>query len=69
MLICGRLILDENPKGYGVAEHIVTKGEENTQILSTLENEKSIRSMNPGELLRHQWLDLWEFKLSWSREK
>ena len=38
----GRLLLDENPKWYEVAEHIITKVEVNTQILSTLKNAKSI---------------------------
>ena len=38
----GRLILDVNPKGYEVAEHIATKVEVNSQMLSTLKNAKSI---------------------------
>ena len=38
----GRLILDTNPKGHEVAEHIATKFEVNTRILSTLKNEKYI---------------------------
>ena len=37
-----RLLLDGNPKGYKVAEHIATKFEVNPQMLSTLKNEKSI---------------------------
>ena len=42
------LLLDGNPKGYEVSEHIATKVEVNTQIISTLKNKKSIWSMNPG---------------------
>ena len=42
------LLLDGNTKGYEVAEHIYTKVEVNTRMLSTLKNEKSIWSMNPG---------------------
>ena len=34
----GRLLLDGNPKGYDVAEHIATKVEVNPQIISTLKN-------------------------------
>ena len=45
----GRLLLDGNPKGCEVAEHIATKVEVNPWMLSTLKNEKSIWSMNPGE--------------------
>ena len=44
----GRLILDGIPKGHEVAEHISTKVEVNPRMLSTLKNEKSIWSMNPG---------------------
>ena len=44
----GRLLLDGNPKGYEVAEHIATKVEVNPRMLSTLKNAKSIWSMNPG---------------------
>ena len=43
-----RLLLGGNPKGCAVAEHIATKFEVNPQMLSTLKNEKSIWSMNPG---------------------
>ena len=45
---CESLLLDGNPKGYEVAEHIVTKVELNPPMLSTLKNSKSIWSMNPG---------------------
>ena len=38
----GGLLLDGNPKGYEVAEHIATKVEVNPRMLSTLKNEKSI---------------------------
>ena len=44
----GRLILDGNPKGCEVSEHIATKFKVNPRILSTLKNAKSIWSMNPG---------------------
>ena len=44
----GRLLLNGNPKGYEVAEHITTKFEVNPRMLSKLKNEKSIWSMNPG---------------------
>ena len=44
----GCLLLDENPKGYEVAEHIATKVEVNLRILSTLKNAKFIWIMNPG---------------------
>ena len=44
----GRLLLDGNPKGYEVADHIATKVEVNPQMLSTLKNAKSIWSFNPG---------------------
>ena len=40
--------MDGNPKGYEVAEHTDTTVEVNPRMLSTLKNEKSIRSMNPG---------------------
>ena len=40
--IGGRLLLDGNPKGYEVAEHIAKKVEVNSRILSTLKNAKSI---------------------------
>ena len=56
-----RLILNRNTKGCEVAEHIPKKVEINPQILSTLKNEESIWSMNPEEISRHQWLDLWKF--------
>ena len=46
----GHLPLYVNPKGYEVAEHIVTKTEVNTRILTTFKNEKSIWSINPGEM-------------------
>ena len=42
MAICGRLLLDGNPKAYEVAEHIYTKVKVNTRIISTLKKEKSI---------------------------
>ena len=35
-----RLLLDGNPKGYEVAEHIATKVEVYTRILSTLKDGK-----------------------------
>ena len=38
----GRLLLDGNPKGYEVAEHIATKVEVNTRVLLTFKNAKSI---------------------------
>ena len=47
----GRLLLDGNPKGYEVSEHIATKVEVNPRMLSTLKNAKYIWSMNPGEKL------------------
>ena len=48
----GRLLLDGNPKGYEVSEHIATKVEVNPRMLSTLKNAKSISSMNPGGKFR-----------------
>ena len=36
------MLLDGNPKGYEVAEHIATKVEVNTRMLSTFKNAKSI---------------------------
>ena len=44
----GRLLMDENKKGYEVAEHIATKVEGNPRMISTLKNAKYIWSMNPG---------------------
>ena len=44
----GRLILDGNPKGHELAEHIATKVEVNPQIILTLKIEKSIWIMKPG---------------------
>ena len=41
-------LLDKNPKGYEVAEHISTNVKVNPQIISTLNNKKSIWSMSPG---------------------
>ena len=38
----GSLLLDENPKRYEVAEHIATKVEVDTWMLSTLKKEKYI---------------------------
>ena len=38
----GRLLLDGNPNGYEVAEHIFTKVEVNPRMISTLKNEKFI---------------------------
>ena len=49
MSIGGRLLLYGNPNGYEVAEHIDTKVQVYPQMLSTLKNDKSIWSMNPGE--------------------
>ena len=48
----GRLLMDRNPKGYEVTEHIATKFEVNPRMLSTLKNAKSIWSMNPGEIFK-----------------
>ena len=48
MSIVGRLLLDGNPKGYEVAEHIAKTVEVNPWMISTLKNAKSIWSMNPG---------------------
>ena len=42
------MILGENQTGHEIAEHIAKKVKVNPQILSTLKNEISIRSMNPG---------------------
>ena len=36
------LLLDGNPKGYELAEHIATKVEINTRMLSTFKNAKYI---------------------------
>ena len=47
---CGSLLLDGNPNGYEVAEHIASKVELNPRMLSTLKNEKFIWSMNPEEI-------------------
>ena len=38
----GRLLLDGNQMGYEVADHISTKVEVNTRMLSTLKNTKYI---------------------------
>ena len=43
----GLLIIDGNPKGYEVSEHIDTKFEVNPRMLSTLKKAKSIWSMKP----------------------
>ena len=48
MSIGGRLIMDGNPKGCELEEHIATKFKVNPRIISTSKNEKSIWSMNPG---------------------
>ena len=45
------LLLDVNPKGYEVEEHTDKKVDLKPQMLSTLKNEKSIRSMNLGASL------------------
>ena len=45
----GRLLMDGNPRGCEVEEHIATKVEVNPQMLSTLKNAESIWSMNSGE--------------------
>ena len=45
----GRLLLDGNPKGYEISEHIATKVEVNQRMLSTLKNEKFMWSMKPLE--------------------
>ena len=42
MLRGQRLLLDGNPKGYEVAEHIVKKVEINPHMVSILKNEKYI---------------------------
>ena len=42
------LLLDGNPKRYEVVDHVATKLEVNTQMLSTLKDAKSIWSMNPA---------------------
>ena len=44
------MVLYRNPKGYEVAENIITKVEVNTRMLSTLKNAESILSMNPGDV-------------------
>ena len=38
----GFLILDGNPKGYEVSEHIATNVKVNSQMISTLKNKKYI---------------------------
>ena len=38
----GCLLLDGNPKGYKVADHVATGVEANPRMLSTLKNAKSI---------------------------
>ena len=45
----GRLLLDRNPKGYEVTEHIFTKVKVNQRTISTLKGAKYIQIMNPGE--------------------
>ena len=45
----GRLILGRNTKGCEVSEHIATKLEVDTWMISKLKNTKSIWSMKPGE--------------------
>ena len=42
MSICVRLLLDVNPKGYEVAEHISKNLKVNTCIISELKNVKYI---------------------------
>ena len=42
------MLLDGNPNGFEVSEHIATKLEVNKRILSILKNEKYILSMNLG---------------------
>ena len=49
----GSLILDGNPKGYEVAEHIVKIAELNQRMISTFKITKSILCMNPGEIYIH----------------
>ena len=44
----GHWLLDGDPKGYEVAEHIAKRVEVNIRMISTLKNEKSIWSMNAG---------------------
>ena len=44
----GCFLMDENPKGYEVSEHIATKVEVNPGIILTLKNAKFIWSMKPG---------------------
>ena len=46
--IGGCLLLDGNPKGYEVEEHILKKFKVNPQMLSTSKNEKFIWSIKPG---------------------
>ena len=48
MSIYGRLLLDRNQNEDEVEEHITIKREVNIQMISTLKNEKSISSINPG---------------------
>ena len=48
ILRVGRLLLDGNPKGCEVADHIATKVKVNLRMLSTLKNETSIWCMNRG---------------------
>ena len=57
----GRLLLNGNPNGYEVSDHIATKVEVNTRMLSTLKMKNSFEAWNQGEILIHQWLDLWGF--------
>ena len=47
-------ILDINPKGCEVEKCIATKVEVNPWMISTLKNEKFIRSMNPGGIFKKQ---------------
>ena len=49
MSIGGSFHLDIKPKGYKVKKYIATNVEVNSRMVSTLRNEKSIWSMNPGE--------------------
>ena len=56
----GHLLLDRNPKGYEVAEHIATKVEVNPRMLSTLKTKNPFEAWIQGKISRHQWLDLWE---------
>ena len=62
------LIMDANPKGYEVSEHIATKVKVNTWMLSTLKNKNQLKH-EPRWGVIHKWLDLWEFYLPCPEEK